>query len=1252
MRLIVVVCLLFMASLAIAQQNDKVVNEVWEHLLSNRREEARKLFDDKLRRIKDDDMDLLVLDAFIDQDRGRLLFDNSFVQQISKFSESINYLYPLWNKPFMIGNVKSEGYNDLTYQRIDIIAGMPHYASDPFVMYYKAILDRRRYNYDSYNKQISGLNAIDTWQFCGVFENMNGSGINIEYEPEFYAKNDKSFNANSNGIVNWYVPAIIQNEGYHFYLNEAEYGNGIIYAQTFINSDADKRVILDFTASGPLKIFLNDTEIYFNDKLKLADLNAHHLQFNLKRGTNRLVLKSATTGSADYIYAALKNPDKTPVSGVTYHADYRSYIKSSLQEIAPLEIAPYYEVYFQQKLKEEPDNILYKLLLFEAYIANHKDIQALDVIDDLYAKYPNSSLLSTYMIKYFNTIGEVEKVAEIEKNMLHNDEDYYYSIVMKLNDGNWLQSATIAELEKNKSKAEKLPETMYGTFYEYMINLRNTDIDKSIQTMEKLIESSYNNEFFITLFAPMYATLKNDKEKSVKKLEQLLEIRDDNSGRDMLINYYSSLGRKEDAKKMINNRISRYPYFNYVYDAAINFENNSSNYAETVKLADKGLNNFPFSFTLMEKKGHSYLWNKRYAEAENMFRQSLAHHSGNNALRKTLYDILKLPDEADHAATKNIYELIKNRRDLVMKCDYGVNVLLDEYIINVFPEGGRKNRVVYIYKIINESGIEELKEYSLSESNFNIIKAEIVKPDGSIVPAEKNYNQLVFTNLKVNDVVYIMYESFNNGQGRFYKDFNALYYLNGMYPSQHSIFGIIYPQGVTFNHDVMNGDSKAKTTKIKDKTFMSWEKFDIPALPLFEKFTPNYADVVHQISLSSIKTWADISNWYADLVDKNMQLDNTSVKVFNELFPNGTTNISQEVIAYKIYEYIGTNITYSSLDFRQSGYVPQKPSKTINTKLGDCKDLSVLFVALAKKAGLRANLVLVQTNDNGIYSPKLPSLSFNHCIVKVTIDDKDYFLEMTNKYLPFKALPLNLYKAKALVISLNKLENEKSGIINLPFDTALKNRQLSSTTIDVEDNIKRYTSTHTVTGSLKSYYNELFSDAVTEDYKNKQLEENINSALNKVITLESAKLIANERFHKGITYETKFSVVEKLQSVGSLKILEVPYQEKVYTRDIISTENRKYDIEYFNYENSNDYESEIIINIPQNKEFTEVPDSRTLNYKNHSYSIDYILLNPSSLKVVRKVNVPWDNIKREDYSEYKKFVEEVIAVEEQIVGFK
>jgi hypothetical protein len=320
--------------------------------------------------------------------------------------------------------------------------------------------------------------------------------------------------------------------------------------------------------------------------------------------------------------------------------------------------------------------------------------------------------------------------------------------------------------------------------------------------------------------------------------------------------------------------------------------------------------------------------------------------------------------------------------------------------------------------------------------------------------------------------------------------------------------------------------------------------------------------------------------------------------------------------------------------------------------LGDCKDVSTLFVALSEYAGLKSNLVLVSTNDNGFNSMRLPSRDFNHCIVQTKIDNKVVFLELTDKYLPYRMLPASLYKANALVISFDKKENETSKLINIPFDDSVQNIMKTSSVITLDDKSKVFVNTHTIEGATKSYYNELFSDATTKDIRDKEIEKGYNKQLQKIVSLQSVKLISNETFDKKLTYETKFSINENLQKVGALKITEIPFIDKVYTRDIIASDNRKYDINYFNYENNNKYESEVILNIPEGKKFSEIPESKTFSFKNQNYTLHFELIKNNSLKINREVTILWDNIKPNDYLEYKKFVEEVIAAEEQIVGFK
>ena len=78
----------------------------------------------------------------------------------------------------------------------------------------------------------------------------------------------------------------------------------------------------------------------------------------------------------------------------------------------------------------------------------------------------------------------------------------------------------------------------------------------------------------------------------------------------------------------------------------------------------------------------------------------------------------------------------------------------------------------------------------------------------------------------------------------------------------------------------------------------------------------------------------------------------------------------------------------------------------------------------------------------------------------------------------------------------------------------------------------------------------------------------------------------------------------------------------------------------------------MVLNIPSDKSFSEIPENKTVSFLDHKYSITYELINKNALKVNRVVTIPWDNIKIEQYAAFKKFIETVIETEEQIVGFK
>ena len=237
--------------------------------------------------------------------------------------------------------------------------------------------------------------------------------------------------------------------------------------------------------------------------------------------------------------------------------------------------------------------------------------------------------------------------------------------------------------------------------------------------------------------------------------------------------------------------------------------------------------NVPYSFGSLSSKGVLYSNLNNKDEAVKNFKASLSHNSANQTVNKYLEDLTKKANEIENVSVKDLYALAKERRNSKLKGELGVTTLLDEYIVNVFEEGGLKKRSTYLYEITSESGIEELKEYSV---DGDLKKAEIIKPNGSIVPGEDSYDYVVFSNLEVGDVVIIQYDSVEKFSGRFYKDFNTASYFNSYYPVVESTFTVITPENLKYNVVYNNGNVPFTTKKIDGKTYTNWTLKNLPQI--------------------------------------------------------------------------------------------------------------------------------------------------------------------------------------------------------------------------------------------------------------------------------------------------------------------------------------------------------------------------------------------------------------------------------------
>ncbi|MCV3263074.1 hypothetical protein OGZ01_09870 [Vibrio harveyi] len=99
----------------------------------------------------------------------------------------------------------------------------------------------------------------------------------------------------------------------------------------------------------------------------------------------------------------------------------------------------------------------------------------------------------------------------------------------------------------------------------------------------------------------------------------------------------------------------------------------------------------------------------------------------------------------------------------------------------------------------------------------------------------------------------------------------------------------------------------------------------------------------------------------------------------------------------RILSFVSRDIRYVSRSKFGHAMTPHDLAETIENRLGDCKDKSVLLLGLLNKLGLDAELVLVATKQIKTEGVLLPTMTaFNHVVVCFEYGEQRYCVDPTD----------------------------------------------------------------------------------------------------------------------------------------------------------------------------------------------------------------------------------------------------------------
>ncbi|OKS89092.1 transglutaminase domain-containing protein [Mucilaginibacter polytrichastri] len=1162
------------------------LQKAWKAFYANNRAESRTLFTEAAKQNQSVGEALLGLSLLAQLDKPASESFDYFTKFCAQTKNAQPYIYALWTTASV-----NDGSGKKTPQQLqffkEIAAGhqydgmLPAMASQMIGKHYES-----GKMYDKADAEYKNMGPIDNWQITGEFENISTSGFDKKYD-DILAHPEASaiFTSKQGTKIGWREVTAPRHDhwlDFEFYNNAH---NTIVFAQNFVKADEDQTVQLRIGVSGSVKVWVNDALVLSEADERNNDLDTYIQHVKLNKGYNRILVQLGESYCNNLNFMVRLTDDKGYVlHNLAYTAQPQPYTKAGAYNLAAVQ--PVGITFFADKIKQDPDDDLSKILLAEAYLRNDRTFEARRLVDDLKKKYPDNTFLNTMLLQIFaredNRTG-TETTKEAIKNADPHAEQALMYKYTELFTQKEFDKATgvIKELEANYPDQQEF-------IYSAKIGLAgsNKNQDEVVRLGEEAYLKFPDNRDLVQLKYAIEKELHKNVPAAIAVLKKYADTNDDYGMTKILAEAYFTAGNADLGYKVLQDEIANKPYATGIYSYIGNHYYDQQQYAKSEENYLKTIQIAPTVSTYYASLGKINEMSNHKDQSVSYYQKDLQLNPNDYETIKALRKLQSKKDVFSYFTEPDIDAIIKAAPKAADYPDDNSVILNEEEQKVVYEQGGSETRKFLTVKILTQKGIESWKQYNIdtdSWQNLVVEAAEVIKVNGSKVPAERNEGTLVFTNLEVGDVVNMRYKVQNYEKGRLAGYFWDSFYFTHGKPYVTTKYSLLISKNQKFTSTFSLKAITPVKTSADEFDLYVWQNSKQASLQYEDKMPP-IDDIANVLYLTSIPNWKFVSDWYNDMATAKARTNYEVKQVISDLFTS-KPNLTQMQKVEKIYNYITSNISYSSVSFRQSGLIPQNPSTVINTRIGDCKDVATLFVAMCKEAGIKAHLVLVKTRDNGLLTMPLPSIDFNHCMAKVNLDNQDYYIELTSQYLPFRCLYSS--SLNSTLLDINDESVPVDAISYLHPATRKQNNVKRNTSILLNAKNMVITEKTVETGSMAGGLRESYGELSQKD-RIKRLKEAISSTypdveITNLVYKNIERLNPTDTVYVNLSYQ--LSNVTK--AIGGMSIFNLPWSSKISANDLQVSMPRTSGIDLSQmFFLDNDVES-ITINLPPGKKMVE-----------------------------------------------------------------
>jgi hypothetical protein len=355
--------------------------------------------------------------------------------------------------------------------------------------------------------------------------------------------------------------------------------------------------------------------------------------------------------------------------------------------------------------------------------------------------------------------------------------------------------------------------------------------------------------------------------------------------------------------------------------------------------------------------------------------------------------------------------------------------------------------------------------------------------------------------------------------------------------------------------------------------------------------------------------------------------DKDKLKATVAKITEGKTNDLDKIKA--IYYWVQDNIRYIAYEDGYSGYIPFPAQDVLSKKYGDCKGMANLMTEMMKIAGYDARFSWIGTRSLP-YSQTLPALCVNnHAISTLYFDKKTYFLDGTEKWVPFGQNAFRIQGKEVMVSNGNKFE-----ILTVPTSPAEENKIFTKADFTlVNESIKGKVKV-ALTGDQRTGFHQSYQElpiTSQEDFLNDFLEfgnDNLEATNVKTSDLKNREI--------PVTIEGDIDLSNSVNTISGDKYVGIDFFPKSLTR-FVPDEKR---IEGYDLDEVVKFEDEISLTVPAGKSFTDKPDNLEIKNDGYEFKGEYTVVN-NKITLKKTLAIKNSVIKKSDFANWTKFIESI-----------